>query len=165
MLAILIYQYVTNKPNGIPDAWPAQVQTTTILPGENWVLMTESEYNDYRNSHQAVYDAWYQSTLPVVDPNAFYIEIVNKAKAFSESMIIDAAAENIRLGITQAGKTKLIADTLKDLVYYLQSGSLYEAMIAIDTVVVTPEMSPFITSSRLLVFKNKIRAYLGLPPL
>jgi len=165
MLAVLLYQFVTNKPAGIPDVWPAEVKETSDLPSPDWVLMTPAEFEAYKSTHQAAYNTWYQSTLPTVDPNAVFIDIVNKAKVFAEGVIITAAAENIRLGITQAGKTKLIADTLKDLVYYLQSGSLYEAMTAIDAVVVTPEMAPFITAERLLIFKNKIRAYLGLPPL
>jgi hypothetical protein len=165
MLAVLLYEKVTNKPAGIPDVWPAEVKEVTELPNSDWIEMSVAEFEAYKATHQATYNTWYQSTIPAADPNAVFVDIVNKAKVFAESVIITAAAENIRLGITQAGKTKLVADTLKDLVYYLQSGSLYEAMAAIDAVVVTPEMSPFITAERLLIFKNKIRAYLGLPPL
>lgn len=165
MLAVLIYQFVSNKPAGMPDAWPAEVKETSELPNENWLLMTEQEFVAYKSTHQAAYNAWYASTIPAPNPLNTYIAIVSKAKEFANEIMNIAAAENILMGITQVGKTKLIADTLRDVTYYLQSGSLYEAMTSIDAVVITAEMAPFITSSRLLEFKNKIRVYLGLPPL
>jgi len=88
---------------------------------------------------------------------------VQGAIQFGQNLIIQFASENVLMGITQAGKTKLIADTLKDVSYYLNSGSLYEADNAASLVQITEEMSPFLTPARITTFRNKIRAYLGLP--
>jgi hypothetical protein len=65
-------------------------------------------------------------------------------------------AENIALGITNSGKTKLIADTLFPVMVYGSSGSLWEAYNALEQIVVTPEMSPFITKDRLEWMKNQL---------
>ena len=165
MLYVLLYDKKTNKPAGIPDQWPAETIEASESPGIDWVTMTVPELEAHKATHQAAYDTWYASTLPPPDPDAAYLNVVKNARAFGDSLINSSAASNIRYGITQAGKTKLIGDAVKEAVYYLQSGSLYEAMTAIDAIAVTPEMSPFITAETLLMFKNKIRAYLGLAPL
>jgi hypothetical protein len=165
MLAVLLYEKVVNKPAGIPDVWPAEVREVTELPSPDWVAMSLAEFEAYKTTHQATYNTWYASTLPPPDPSAVYLGIVKKTREFGESLMDSSAADNIRFGITQAGKTKLIGDAVRDVVYYLRSGSLYEAMTAIDAIVITPEMAPFITAENLVLFKNKIRAYLGLPPL
>lgn len=67
-------------------------------------------------------------------------------------------AENIALGITQQGKTKLVADTFERVLIYGQTGSLWEALAAIDEIVVTPEMAPFVTQARVNWFKNQLQA-------
>jgi hypothetical protein len=164
MLAVLLYEHVTNKPAGIPDVWPAEVREVIELPDSNWIAMSVAEFEAYKTTHQATYDTWYQSTL-TVDSSVPYVNIINNSKMFANEIITTAIAENIAMGITQAGKTKLILDTLRDVHYYLQAGSLYEVLTAVDVITVTQEMSPFITTARLTAFKNKIRAYLGLPQL
>ena len=161
MLAVLLYEKLTDKPAGIPDVWPAEVREVIELPNSDWIEMSVAEFNDYKATHQATYDTWYESTQ-VIDTSLPYVAVVNNAKMFANEIITKAIAENVAMGITQTGKTKLILDTLKDVYYYLQAGSLYEVLTAVDAITVTPEMSPFITSDRLLIFKNKIRAYLGL---
>jgi hypothetical protein len=164
MLAVLLYEHVTNKPAGIPDVWPAEVREVIELPSPDWLEMSEAELEAYKATHQATYDTWYQSII-TVDASTQYVSLINNAKMFANEIITTAIAENIAMGITQAGKTKLILDTLKDVYYYLQAGSLYEVLTAVDAITVTQEMSPFITTARLTTFKNKIRVYLGLPPL
>lgn len=165
MLYVLLYDKKTNKPAGIPDQWPAETIEAEQSPGVDWIEMSPAELEAHKDTHQAAYDARYVSTLPAPDPDAVYVQMVKNAKIFTESLINSSAANNIRFGITQTGKTKLIGDAVKDTLYYLQSGSLYAAMDAMDEIVITQEMAPFITAEVLLMFKNKIRAYLGLPPL
>ena len=165
MLYVLLYDKKINKPAGIPDQWPAETFEGVESPGFDWVEMTPAALQAHKSTHQAAYDAWYQASLPPPDIEAQYVAMIKNAKAFADSLINSTAANNIRFGITQAGKTKLIGDAVKETVYYLSSGSLYEAVAEIDKIVVTPEMAPFITTANLLEFKNKIRAYLGLAPL
>lgn len=60
-IAVLKYEFVSEKPAGIPDVWPAETKflgESTTLPGENWVLMTEEELSDYLESHQTTYSNW-----------------------------------------------------------------------------------------------------------
>jgi hypothetical protein len=89
--------------------------------------------------------------------------VVRRAIDFGNSLTLDFATENVMLGITQAGKTKLIADTCQQAFYYLSTGSLYEARTEMLAIVVTEEMAPFLTTARRLAFVNKIETYLGIP--
>jgi hypothetical protein len=66
-------------------------------------------------------------------------------------------AENIALGITQLGKSKLVADTFEKVLIYGQAGSLWEALKAIDAIVILPEMAPFVTQARVNWFKNQLQ--------
>jgi hypothetical protein len=75
----------------------------------------------------------------------------NAANLISEEF----AVENVMLGITQAGKTKLIADALSSVFYYASTGSLYEAINALDAVVVTEGMWPFLTEEKKAAFRLK----------
>lgn len=65
-LAVKLYQNVAleDKPNGIPDLWPAEVielGDKTDLPDGYWSLMTFQEYQDYRTYHKPAYDSWYNN--------------------------------------------------------------------------------------------------------
>jgi hypothetical protein len=88
--------------------------------------------------------------------------LVSSAADFGREITITFAAENVAMGITQQGKTKLIADVCKDAMYYLQTGSLYEAEAEMGRIEVTEDMSPFLTELRIKDFRNKIRSYLGI---
>jgi hypothetical protein len=81
---------------------------------------------------------------------------IEKAKILFERIATEFSTENVLMGITQAGKTKLIADTLKDVFYYGQTGSLYECLAAIDAIVITPEMSPFLTEDRRAILRQRV---------
>lgn len=90
--------------------------------------------------------------------------IIRNAIAFAQEQIIVFAAENIAMGITSAGKTKLVADYLSDITRYAQTGSLYEIVNEIDKLIsdgIPSNLSPFVTETRLNNFKIKIFQYLG----
>lgn len=105
----------------------------------------------------------YQIDIPNDNIEAITNSILKPAQEFGQSLKNSFASENIGQGITQAGKTKMVADLLRNVDYYLTSGSLYEALSEIDRLTYDSSYSPFITSERLRVFKNKIRRYVGLP--
>lgn len=91
-------------------------------------------------------------------------DIVKNAMAFFNNISVKYAAENIAMGITAAGKTKDVADYLKEVIRYGQTGSLYEVINEIDALVaatVPGNLSPFVTETRLEEFKAKVEAYLG----
>lgn len=76
-------------------------------------------------------------------------------------LIRTIAAENIAMGITQQKKTKLIADALIPVMLYGSTGSLWEAYHALDAIVITPEMAPFITEDRKNWMKNQLIAIIS----
>ena len=107
--------------------------------------MTIDELTAYKQNNRDTYNSWIQtkvSMCTVVDKK------VKKAINSVNNVMSEFCAENILMGITQAGKTKLIADTLRDVFYYAQTGSLYEAKNALNAIVITEEMSPFLTENR-----------------
>lgn len=96
-------------------------------------------------------------------PNAQQIvqaKIQNAINGFN-AMLIQYAALNVLSGITQAGKTQLIADTLADVQRYGQSGSLYAAITALQAVQITPEMAPFLTADVITSLINQTLAVLA----
>lgn len=121
-------------------------------------IMFESELT---TEQQATLSSIVTNHVPVTSEEQVR-EIIQNSIIFGNDLMIQFATENVLMGITQAGKTKLIADTLKDVAYYLSTGSLYEVLSAIDEVVVTEAMAPFITTERLATFKSKIETYLGI---
>ncbi len=59
-LDVKLYSQMTEKPEGIPEAWPAVCREVAddapVTPDS--IAMTIEEYNAYRALHQAEYDAW-----------------------------------------------------------------------------------------------------------
>lgn len=96
--------------------------------------------------------------MPLVPPQYIVVGAlkVQKAKDGFQKIVNDFAGENLIAQITAAGKTKLISDAVKDVLYYGSQGSLWEAYIAVEKVVITPEMAPFLTGARRVEFKNRI---------
>ena len=122
--------------------------------GPNYVNVTE-----YAEQPGIDWDFDNGSFIKPVVPQKEAKEIVkNKiisAKKAANLISEDFAIDNVLLGITQAGKTKLIADTLSNVFYYASTGSLYEAINALDAIVITEEMSPFLTEVKKDIFKQK----------
>lgn len=91
------------------------------------------------------------------------IKIIEAIK-YGQNLIVEFAAENVMSGITQAGKTKDVADYLQDVTRYLQTGSLYEVINEIDRLIqygVPLELEPFVTVDKLNDFKQKVVGFLS----
>lgn len=99
---------------------------------------------------------------PPPDPVKLTEGAVAAAVAFGQQMLVRFAAENVRLGITQAGKTRQVRETLGDVVLCLLTGSLYDAMALVRAVPAEKKDDVFITDARLLSFINEIEAFLGM---
>lgn len=74
-LAVLLYEDEDpgKVPEGMPLDWPSradEIGESTTLPGEDWILMTQEEYDDYRADpdRKAVYDAWWEANRPQDPP-------------------------------------------------------------------------------------------------
>jgi len=82
--------------------------------------------------------------------------IILAAQVAFNNLVIAFGAENVILGITASGKTGLIAQALQQVMYYGTTGSLWEALNALNQVIVTEEMAPFLTVSRINWMKNQL---------
>jgi hypothetical protein len=90
-------------------------------------------------------------------------QTIGDAMNFGNNLILEFAAENVLLGITQAGKTKAVADYLADVTRYAQTGSLYEVLNEIhrlESLGLPQNLEPFVTQARINLFKQKILDYL-----
>lgn len=91
------------------------------------------------------------------------------AKRFAQGLTEEFTVENISLGITQAGKTRAVGDMMKEISFWMETGSLYEAMGSINALIAkiedpsdsTEEIDPFITIQRLNWFKPQIQSFLS----
>lgn len=84
------------------------------------------------------------------------------ACSFGQRLLIKFAADNVLLGITQAGKTAAVRMALSSVIQCLQTGSLYDAIAQVRAVPPELKDSTFITDARLLAFINSCEDYLGL---
>jgi hypothetical protein len=133
------YDFLNTEKNYLTGDMSIEVHTTqTLTPEENSVLDSIIINHD------------------ILDQEQIVKQKVQKAMIGANIIIEQFATENILMGITQAGKTKLIADTLRDVFYYFQTGSLYESLNAIDSLVLTQEMEPFLTQERRAKLRQNI---------
>lgn len=89
---------------------------------------------------------------------------LDEAIRFGKHLIVQAAVENIEMGINQAGKAKEVADLFCNLQYYLTTGSLYAAIAELERIldeVLDPALEPFVTAERVSSYKTKIETYLA----
>lgn len=82
--------------------------------------------------------------------------VAQRAVAGFTEMMAEYVGGNIVSQITKAGKTQLIGDTLKEVVYWGNLASLYQVLGALERVKVTPEMAPFFTEATKQEMKNRV---------
>lgn len=120
---------------------------------ENSVRVSLTELMQYKQTHKDNYNLWVKSKA---DSYAPVDKKVKKAIKGVNDLMNRVCSENIVMGITQSGKTKLIADAMKDVFYYAQTGSLYECYNALGEIQPTEEMSPFLTPTRITTMREQI---------
>lgn len=162
-VAVLKYQFVTDKPLNIPDAWPAEVRelgTGTELPSEDWVLMTIEEYNTYLADNQAAYDTWESGVIAM---NAYSSEAVSKkilnAMDFGKSVMVAYAVQNVLSQFSLEQIKDIITRTAK-VQQALNTGSLY---VALDELALIQTDETVITEAKITEVRNKIQDYLNIP--
>lgn len=85
------------------------------------------------------------------------------AMAAGKALMEEFILENVKLGITQAGKTRDVRLALREVKDCLETGSLYDAMDEIRAIPEAAKDETFVSDARLLTFLNKIEAILALP--
>lgn len=90
-------------------------------------------------------------------------QIVQNAINFGNQIIFDFTVENVLLGITQLGLTTHVRKVTTEIITALTTGSLYDAIVEVKALHPDDLDSDILTPARLLKFRNKLEAYLGLP--
>jgi hypothetical protein len=153
---------------------PEQDRPSGVLLSFPWVQLecTEEETaaleeQGYTVVTQEVYDALVSSLTDTNQASMMVASIkssiLTPAITFGNELIIDFAAENIGMGITQSEMTPAVRLATKDVVAALSTGSLYDAITAARAIPAEQKDAVFVTDVRLLVFINKIESYLGIP--
>lgn len=79
-----------------------------------------------------------------------------KAIAGFDLMMEEYVGGNIAMQITKTGKTELIGNAFKNVVYWGSVASLYQVIEALEDITPTPEMAPFFTEATKQEMKNKV---------
>lgn len=146
---------VEQNPKNIPSYWIWKCELcneNSEIP-ENAARMTLEQIRQYKQTNKANYNLW---TGAKVAQQTHASKKVKKAIKNAQALIQTFSSENIIMGITQAGKTKLIADMFKDVFYYSQTGSLYECLLSLNQLTPTEETAPFFTQQRKTELLNKL---------
>lgn len=159
-------EYFSNKNFDIPSLKSeieANVLTNTIMNmvdiGTSVIVVMQ---NSISEEEVIVLDTVVSSHIG--DTLKIYRDIVRRAIEFFQESMIDFAGENVAMGITQAGLTKDVNDYLKNVALYGATGSLYEVVAEINTLIsngIPSEFSPFVTEDRMAVLRDRVLTYLG----
>lgn len=104
----------------------------------------------------------YFPQIPQANYNKAFVMVLAAQAAWS-GMVQQFAAENLACGITNA-QAVLIGSAMMQVSTYGAQGQLWLAYNALSSVIVTPQMSPFLTAARIQWMKNTmIDAIAALP--
>lgn len=120
--------------------------------------------NALPNVDEAQLDVWLSAIDQYESNNITFA--IESARNFGNSLTAQFAIENVAAGITQTGKSRQVADFLKDLERYLRNGSLYVAIEEINRIIgegVPSELDPFVNEGKLVDYRGRIQQYLGIP--
>jgi hypothetical protein len=88
---------------------------------------------------------------------------VAAAKAFGDKLLVEFAAENVRLGITADNMTETVLSNMQGIISALTTGSLHAAIARAKALTADKKDVKYITDARLLAAVNKIETFLGIP--
>jgi hypothetical protein len=154
------YKSHPSPPEGVNPDWVWQV-CDGALPG--WTVVNDQDYESYVAGHEDAISAW--NAWMDANSSMLFVKntILSPAMQFGQNLIKEYASENIALGITQAGMAGTVRAVTADITGALNTGSLYDAIAAARAIPALSKDAVFVTDARLLIFINKIEAYLGLP--
>lgn len=164
MYAVKLYETVSNKPEGIPDGWPAEVvdigeaQELPEWCDETWDLMSQEELDTQKSNNQSAYNTWYASYTSIPIEEVIKRKIL-AAMEFGRNLMAEYGSQNVLAGFTLEQIQDIMARTSK-VQAALSTGSLYVALVELDAVE-TDEV--VVTTARITECRNKIQAYLGIP--
>lgn len=86
---------------------------------------------------------------------------IRKSIIGAQDIVEQFATENVLMGITEAGKTKLIADAVSPVMYYLQTGAVTVAIEELQAIQIDETMAPFLTEVRRSQYVEKLQQLLA----
>jgi hypothetical protein len=145
-----------NTPDFSENDWliNPDLSSVTAVPEKYWKVV-DNAVVEMSSEEKAVVDA--------AAAQAYIESVIGSAIAFGSSLVKSFAAQNVLLGITQAGKTNEVRNKMSGVLSALQTGSLYDAIAQAKAIDEADYDSTFITAPRLLNFVNKLETYLGIP--
>jgi hypothetical protein len=142
----------TADEEGNPQLDPSYVYIAPVAD-ESWTY------------HPAVEAGWEivedTEAIAAAEQQAALKNVVQAAINFGQQLLVEFAAENIELGITQDGMTKAVRQKMSEITSALQTGSLYDAIDEIDAIAEEDKDDKYITDERLAEYKQKILDYLA----
>lgn len=160
--AVKLYSQVAN-PEGIPGGWPAEVlllSDSDLLP-EGYTEMTSDQVVAQKTTNLTAYNTWFTAKRIGQLQQQGLESIINSAFDFYEKLRLEFIAENIALGIVQAGQTNRVRKILFQATDALRSSSPIDSIREITLIDPNDFDDIFITPDRLLRFRNKIEVFLG----
>lgn len=130
--------------------------------GESDITIVFSE--DLTELERAALDGYVAEYVDQSPTQKIKAHLLLNVDSFVRDIKLSFLASNIENGITAAGKTKAVADYLRNLNYYLNNYSLYAAIEEIDALIaatVPAELSPFVTEQILTDTKTSIQTFLA----
>lgn len=153
------------RPAGIPLLYPSQVKESNDRAADEaagYIVLDNDVYDAYVLEFATEMEAWHASQAQAKLQNSIE-ELISAAIQFGHKTVVEFAAENVLLGITQLGMTSPVRAATAKVVSALSTGSLYDAIGECRAIPAEQKDLVFVTDIRLLQFINKIEAYLGLP--
>ena len=118
--------------------WPEKTHSgISTLPEGFDDLIEQSSLDQTILDNQAAFDQW------KIDQADLSIQLseTQKFKSMRDSwqkIADELAVENAALGITAAGKSKEVADSFRDVVFYLNANTPTEALVALNSITPIP---------------------------
>jgi len=144
--------------------------STPDYPEETWVVNPDlSAVEGIAQKYWKVVDgaavemsAGEKAVVNAAYSQAYVESVIVRAIAFGSKLINQYAAENVILGITQAGMTATVRTRMGSVISALQTGSLYDVIAECKAIPAEHKDATYITDARLLSFVNKVETYLGI---
>jgi hypothetical protein len=144
-----------NTPDYSEDDW-------LINPDLSSVAGVEQKYWKVAGGQVVEMNTGEKAVVNAINSQLYIESVIRNSITFGSKLITQFAAENVLLGITQAGMTSAVRQHMGEVISALQTGSLYEAIANAKAVPSGNKDATFITDVRILSFVNKIESYLGI---
>lgn len=131
--------------------WPEKTHSgTTTLPEFFDEFIEQSSLDQIILDNQDLFDQWKIDSTQLSESQKF-----GSMRDSWQKIADDLAVENAALGITAAGKSKEVADSFRDVVFYLNANTPTEALVALNSITPVPV---FLTAEKITELNDAFTA-------